>query len=37
MKFQENNGLEADGMAGAQTLDLLFSDNAKPSGETLDP
>lgn len=27
--FQKKNGLEADGMAGAQTLKLLFSDEAK--------
>ena len=30
MAFQRQNGLEADGLVGSETKDLLFSANAKP-------
>ena len=36
-KFQEANGLEADGIAGKSTYELLFSDSAKRAGETATP
>ena len=28
--FQRNNGLDADGLAGTETLSILFSQDAKP-------
>jgi peptidoglycan hydrolase-like protein with peptidoglycan-binding domain len=33
MAFQKRNDLEADGIAGGETRQLLFSTSAKPSGE----
>lgn len=32
--FQKRNGLYADGNVGEQTLEVLFSDDAKPAGST---
>ena len=32
--FQQNNGLTADGKAGNATLNLLYSDNARPAGSS---
>lgn len=29
--FQKNNGLDTDGLAGTETLNLLYSQEAKPS------
>ena len=29
--FQKNNGLDTDGLAGAETLNLLYSQDAKPA------
>ena len=29
--FQKNNGLDTDGLAGAETLTLLYSQDAKPA------
>ena len=31
--FQKNNGLDTDGLAGTETLSLLYSQNAKPAGQ----
>lgn len=31
--FQKNNGLDTDGLAGAETLNLLYSQEAKPSSQ----
>ena len=36
-KFQENNGLEADGIAGQGTYTVLFSENALVNGATPTP
>ena len=31
--FQKNNGLDTDGLAGAETLNLLYSQDAKPASQ----
>ena len=31
--FQKNNGLDTDGLAGKETLNLLYSQNAKPADQ----
>ncbi len=31
IEFQKNNGLDADGLAGSETLNQLYSQNAKPA------
>ncbi len=31
--FQKNNGLDTDGLAGTETLNLLYSQEAKPSSQ----
>ena len=31
VEFQKNNGLDTDGLAGTETLNLLYSQDAKPA------
>lgn len=33
VNFQKNNGLDTDGLAGAETLNLLYSQEAKPTSQ----